>query len=67
MPSPPPLSRDRAELMRRLAKDGRELLMIEAKLRKLPIGRERDALLRRQEKLQEQQDARLLRVRGVTR
>jgi hypothetical protein len=62
-----PLSRDRSELMRKLAKDGRELLLIEAKLRKLPVGRERDALISRQEKLQETQDARLLRIRGVGR
>lgn len=64
---PEPISRDRSELMRKIAKDGRELLLIEAKLKRIPVGRERDALLERQERLQRAQDARLLRIRGVER
>lgn len=65
--TPEPISRDRSELMRKIAKDGRELLLIEAKLKRIPVGRERDALLERQERLQRAQDARLLRIRGVER
>ncbi len=62
----PELSNDRRELMRRIAQDGRRILVLEAKLRKVPEGtQQRYALLQELRPIQQRQAARLLRVRGV--
>lgn len=58
------LSPDRRELMRKLAADGRRILELQAKLRKLPPGSGRDAVLQELAPIETRQRHRQMRLTG---